>query len=264
MSRKNGDLVQDGRIDPGKVDVARPKRRRRKRNRPDPAPELRRWEKAAKKRASARPYPPNIMLEPAGFDEEVWTAPHSDPDLWMLQLADAFGTRSSAVISTFLRQLEALCEPRHWDDVSHQWRLEETEFSAALAIVNSVKPRNEIEACLAAQMVAVHTMQIKTSARAIKFESDTRTAVAAGKLARTFTQQIETLQALRGKRRTIRQSIKVSKELHQHVHYHRDEENDGQPHAPGASPTAQRPALPGPDEERKPLPRPSRKRKAGV
>lgn len=27
-----------------------------------------------------------VMLEPAGFDNEHWTPPHSDPDLWVLQL----------------------------------------------------------------------------------------------------------------------------------------------------------------------------------
>jgi len=40
----------------------------------------------------------------------------------------------------------------HWDDEAKQWRLDENEYSAALSIVNSVKPRNEMEACLAAQM----------------------------------------------------------------------------------------------------------------
>jgi hypothetical protein len=41
-------------------------------------------------------------------DREQWTAPHDDLDLWMLQLADAFGIRSQAVISTLLGQLETV------------------------------------------------------------------------------------------------------------------------------------------------------------
>jgi hypothetical protein len=207
------------------------------------------------------------MLEPAGFNEERWTAPHGDDSLWTLQLADAFGTRSMAVIATFMRQLESLCGMSHWDDETRQWRLDENEYSAALAIVNSVKPKNELEACFAAQMVAVHLMTMKVSARAIKNEYETQTVNAAGKLARTFTQQMEALQSLRGKGRTMRQTIKVSKELHQHVHHHDhrgEAENDGQPHGPRAATVDQCAALPGPEPCGQSMQVPSRKGKAGV
>ena len=253
-------LKSDGRLDPAKVDAGqRPKRKRKLRNRPDPPAELREWERAAEKRMLARPYPPNVMLEPAGFDEEHWTSPHSDNSLWTLQLADAFGTRSQAVFVTFMRQLEALCGKSHWDDQARQWRLDEQEYSAALAIVNSVKPRNETEACLAAQMVAIHMLTMKVTARALKYEYDTRTSAAAGKLARTFTLQLEALQSLRGGKRTARQSIKVSKETHhhQHIHVHRGEGgSDGQPHGPRAAPVDQCVALPSPEPGGEALPLP--------
>jgi hypothetical protein len=250
--------MQDGRIDPAKLDAAaKPRRKRRNRNRPEPAAELRDWEDGARERADARPYPPGIMLEPAGFDDEHWTAPHSDSDLWTLQLADSFGTRSRAVIATFLSQLEALCGQSHWDDEAKQWRLDENQFSAALAVVNSVKPPNEMEAALAAQMVAIHLLTMKVTARALKYDYDTRTAAAAGKLARTFTLQLEALQSLRGRKRTARQSITVRKELHQHVHYHRGEDGgDGQPHGPRASIVDQRTALPSPEQGGQSLPLP--------
>src|SRR3546814_7897402 len=87
----------------------------------------------------ARPFPPNIILEPAGFDKEEWTTPHSDPALWTLQLADAFGTRSSAVISLFMSQLESLCGRGIWDEAAHQWRMQESEMSAILALVNAFR-----------------------------------------------------------------------------------------------------------------------------
>ncbi|GAC1582575.1 MAG: hypothetical protein NVS3B5_17000 [Sphingomicrobium sp.] len=103
-------------------------------------------------RALARPLPAGIILEPSGFDKEHWTPPQNDPDLWGLQLADAFRTRSRAVISTSLAQLAALCGESHWDEEAKQWRLNENEYSAALGIVNATKPRNEIEAALAAQI----------------------------------------------------------------------------------------------------------------
>ena len=252
-----GDL-QDGRVVPEKLDVAsKPRRKLRNLNRPEPSVELRELGKGARRRADKRQYPPGVMLEAAGMDEEHWTAPHSDTDLWMLQLADAFCTRSRAVIATFMGQLEALCGPSHWDDVTKQWRLDENQFSAALAIVNSVKPRNEMEAALAAQMVAIHLLTMKVAARALKYDSDTRTAATAAKLARAFTDQMAALKVHRQRGRTAKQAITVRKELHQHIHYHRGEgESDGQPHERDAAPADQRATLPSPEPGGEPLPLP--------
>ena len=256
-------IPQDGMVHPASLDiVAKPKRKRRARNRPNPAPELDQWAVGAEARALSRPHPPGIILEPAGSGKEHWTPPHNDPDLWGLQLADAFGTRSRGVISTFLAQLAALCGESHWDEEAKQWRLDENEYSAALAMVNSIKPKNEMEAALAAQMVAIHLLQMKVAARAIKFDYDTKMVAVAGKLARTFAIQLETLQRLRGRQKTTRQSIKVTKELHQHVHYHRGvEETDGQPQATGAREPQELPALPSPHEARSVVPLPRGRRK---
>ena len=180
-------------------------------------------------------------------------------------MGEAFGTRSKAVITLFLRQLESLCSEGHWDEKAHQWRLDENEFSAALAMVNAIKPKNEMEAALAAQMVSVHLMQMKCSARAIRFEHDDKTAAVAAKLARTFVMQTQALQALRGRSKTARQSIKVTKELHQHVHYHRgDIETDGQPQATRAGQPEKLPTLPSPNEGGKVVPLASRRGTARV
>lgn len=253
-----GTSSNDGRIDPHSLDLAPKKGKGRKaRNRPEPPAELRAWSVAAEKRAYARPYPPNIMLEPVGFDEEHWTSPHSDIELWGLQLADAFGTRSRSVCNTFLLQLEALCGKNNWDEGAQQWRLDEHEFSSALAIINTLKPRNELEAAHAAQMVAVHLLTMKVSARAIRYEYDTKTAAVASKLARSFTMQREAFERLRKPNRAAKQSIKVSRETHhhQHIHVHRGaNENDGQPHGRGETIADQRPALHSPNERRDVVP----------
>ena len=263
-----GAIPNDGRLDPAGIDIAvRKPRKRKARNRPIPSPELVDWADGAEKRLLARPYPPGIMLEPAGFDKERWTSPHSDVELWQAQLGEAFGTRSKAVITLFLRQLEALCSLESWDEGAKQWRLDENEFSAALAMVNAIKPRNEMEAALAAQMVSVHLMQMKCAARAIRFEHDTQTAAVAAKLARTFVMQTQALQALRGRSKTVRQSIKVTKELHQHVHYHDDRGGSGtdrQPHGRTAPVVDQCAALPSPEPSGEAVPVPSRKGKARV
>ena len=242
-------IANDGKLDPRKLDVAaKPKRKRRARNRPSPDPELQAWGKKAEARLYTRPIPPGIILEPAGVLGEHWTSPHSDVGLWQAQLADALGTRSRAVVITFMAQLQALCGESHWDDEARQWRLDENELSAALAMVATIKPRDEIEAALAAQMVAIHILTMKTTARAIKHDYDTRTVGVAAKLARTFAIQMEALRANRTKRTTARQSIKVRKETHQHIHYHRgDDGNGSQAQGRAARVVDERTALPSPD-----------------
>lgn len=233
-----------GDIDPAAVDVAaRP--RRQARNRPDPSPELREWEKGAEARAWKRPYPPNIMFEPAGFDEEEMTSPHSDPGLWALQLADAFGTRSNAVINLFLSQLQEMCGKGIWDEDAKQWRMSEVEFSAMLALVNAHRPKDEVQAMVAAQMVGLHILSMKVTARGIKYPHESRTVSNAARLAGATAELAETMQSLKGRKRTTRQSIKVTKETHIHAHRHDHHHgrgsagNGGRPHERDDTPAAE-------------------------
>jgi hypothetical protein len=120
-------------------------------------------------------------------------------------------------------------------------------------------------------MAAVHMLTMKVGARAIRYDYDTKSAAAMGKLARTFTMQMQELRAMRGKTRTTRQNIKVSRETHhhQHIHVHRgDGETEGQSHARNGdgygkpSPTDECPALPGADESGRVVPLPRRSRTA--
>jgi hypothetical protein len=204
------------------------------------------------------------MLVPNEDGGEAWSCPHTDAKLWALQLADAFGTRSVAVVSTFLAQLQSLLGQGKWDDGLGRWRYDEDEFSAILAMISSIRPRNEMEAALAAQMVAVHLMQIKLSAQALTLGMDEKSVALAGKLARTFAMQAQSLQALRGKSKTTRQNIKVSKELHQHVHYHTPgggQQITGQPLGAGALQPEKCPALQGQKPRRQDVRLSSRERK---
>lgn len=240
-SDPTGTAIKRDALDLSQPDLAKPKRkRRRKRNLPNPRDDLAATKAELLKRALERPIPPHVAMEPAGYDQEHWTAPHNDEDLWWFQLADAFGTRSYSVMVFFLNQIEALCGRNIWDEEARQWRLDEHTFSAILAIVNSVKPEDELQAALAAQMASVHIMQMKTAARAIRYDSDTKTASVSAKLAKTFAGQLETLQAIKGEKRIAEQSIKVTKELHQHVHYHDHRQGGwaeigGQPDEPRAA-----------------------------
>jgi len=194
-------------------------------------------------------------------------APHSDTDAWQAMVCDALGTRSEATALTFLNHLVQLCDLNwHPDDKDGggEWVPDECQLNLILNMVAGIKPRNEMQAALAAQMVAVHLMAMRVAERCLKTTlcADHRLLSAASKLARTFAMQTEALAKLQG-RRTSRQKITVSYEhhQHQHVHMHRgEEENEGQPHAKdGNAPiatmlrdNAATPAVPLSRRERKP------------
>ena len=186
------------------------------------------------------------------------SSPHSDQDAWEVMVFDAIGTRSKATATVFLTQLTELCSKAWHPDEGEgggEWYPDADELNMILNIVASVRPRNEMEAALAAQMVAVHLMTMKASTAALEGWSmiDPRTAAIAGKLARTFVMQMDALARAKGKK-TTRQTIKVSHEKHvhhhQHVHVDRGASDlGGQPHeARGASEPAERPALPCPEQ----------------
>lgn len=215
MSRAPGD------IDPANlnVDPAR-NRRRKKRDRPEPHQSVKAAEAKTLAKLKRMPASPGVMLEPT---EQGWciTSPHRDLDLWEKQIAEAFGSRSSSVSKVFMRQLRKLAG-QSWDEDHQRWKADETELNAALAMVADVQPRNTQEAALAAQMVAIHWMQMRLSVQALNnggmiMERD---ASLAGKLARTYAIQLDTLRSIRGGKPTVRQSIKVTKTLRQEVHYH--------------------------------------------
>lgn len=218
--------------------LQRPKRRRKDRAKPDPCNGSLENKDAIKKRLMSLPTSPGVMAE--STKDWGWriAAPHSDSLLWEMQIHEAFGTRSSALAETFLQQLMKLC-PEDFDEDCQQWRTNETEWNAILALVADQQPENSMQAAMAAQMAATHLMQIRLSAQALNrggmvMEAD---AALASKLARTFAIQCETMMALQGKVRTSKQSIKVTKETHQHVHYHKHDggegaENDAQPDGP--------------------------------
>ena len=252
-------------IDPKAEDVAHKPRRRRHRVKPDPAPDLAAGKDQARQRALKRVSSPGVMFEPDG-QGYVITSPHNDLDLWELQISDAFGTRSLSTMKTFVQSLKSLCS-QAWDADNKAWKPNETELNAILAMVAEHRPRNAAEAALAAQAVAIHLITMRLASQALNRGGMVmeRDAALTGKLARTYVRQIEALQALKGKPRTARQSIKVKKELHQHVHYHHhrgEEQSGGQPQDP--KPAEDHPALPCPQQGGEVVRLPRRNRMGGV
>lgn len=219
------------------MDAAKPKKRWRKdRKKPDPPENLVAAKDGARAFADSLPLQPGLIVEPRGNGWQV-QAPHNDEELWVLQLVEAFGTRSRALLSVFVEQLSKLCS-EDWDPDRQSWRVNESEWNAVLALVADWKPENSAQAALAAQMAATHLMTMRLSAQALGrgYTVNSHDAALTAKLARTFAAQCETMQTLQGKTKTAKQSIHVTKETSQHVHYHDHRgggENGNQSHGRG-------------------------------
>ena len=203
------------------------------RNKPKMPAKLRAQAATAIKRHQSRPITPEVAVT---VDDGGWslTSPYSNLDdlSWAALLFEAFGTRQRAVADVFINHLARLCSTA-WDGTV--WRPDEGELQAAIAIVRSVAPKNESQAALAAQAVAIHftTMKVATNL-AGRSAPDARTVAALASLGKAFSQQLETMQKLQGKR-TSRQRITVKNERHIHNHQHvhvtgGGEEIGGQPH----------------------------------
>ena len=247
-----------------------------------PMPEaLRPFIDRARARHMKRPPNPGVAVE--GSESFGWTLGpnHRDRDAWEVQIADAFGTRSASACQVFLDQLSGLCIGSY----GGHWEPNEQELNAALNMVSGIRPRNEVEAALAVQMVAAHMMMMKLSAQALRNPyGDPRTAALAGKLARTYAMQCETLAKLKGRAGKQKITVKYERHDHRHEHKHLHAETGGEgpifggrpqepsarvgrvspiEHEPGAalrSPDPARDALPMPGDERAGAVSPSRRR----
>ncbi len=202
------------------------RRRRKTAEKPPMPPSLKAEAEKTIKRHARRHRSPGVAVEVEKVSETGYVvgSPHSDPDAWEAMVCDALGTRSVSTAQTFLYQLTELCT-QQWhqseDGQSGEWYPDERELNMILNVVAGIKPKNEMQAALAAQMVAVHLMMMKVAERCLRTFNcgDPHMVAAASKLARTFAIQTEALAKLQG-RRTSRQKITVSYEKHEHKHVH--------------------------------------------
>jgi len=184
----------------------------------------------AERRIEQRPLNPGVVIddEPGPL---LFASPHSNDAAWQRQITDAFGSNSISIAQTFLRQLGELCSP-----VFAGERLvpDEIELNGLLGFINSIRPENELQAALAAQMVAVHLATMRLAAQSVRGgHVDKLSANVMARLSSTFASQCEALDRLKGRRG--RQEINVRYERHEHQHVHVDrgaDEFDRQPHAP--------------------------------
>jgi hypothetical protein len=230
-------------------------------------------DKAAAKRAivkhQQRPINPLVLAEPDSEGVLEFCCPYREEDQgdWEALIFQAFGTRSLSTARCFARRLAQLCESSFQDGV---WVPDPEELNWVVNLINTARPRNEMEALHVASMAAIHIMQMRTASLALRWgHVDDRMAALSSKLARTSAMQMETLLKMRGKG-TTRQKITVrhEKHIHQHQHVHFEggaSELGGQPQAAkglgnvgkaieGACQPARCAALPSPDAEGRVVP----------
>jgi hypothetical protein len=175
----------------------------------------------ARKRTKARAPRVAMHIEDRGTAGSGVYPAHSDDEGHDYRLADAFGTRSLQFVYSMLKGLGKATEDHSSGLDPSPGSPDQLAFNAALAVIDGVRPKDEIEAMLAAHMAVTNITLLELGAR-------TRGAIAGHlyqgngikrldvlgnlttKFMRTYTMQVE---ALTRKRRKGEQNIKVK-----HVH----------------------------------------------
>lgn len=187
----------------------KPKKRRKREPMPDG---LRALAVEAMEKHRGRFSPPALDVS-GGWEKWFFDCPYraEDRDLWQALLFEAFGTRSVSVATTFLRQLCNLIG-KDWDSDAEDWMPNLPELNTAIAIVASLKPENEAQACLAAQTVACHIAAMKLGDNIGRMSlPDERTVATMARAAKVSAGLQRTLAQLQGRLqpRQVNQTIQV-------------------------------------------------------
>jgi hypothetical protein len=221
-----------------------------------------------------------MHIEDRRVGARVIYAHHSDDQGQEYRLADTFGTRSRHFVHAMLKSLGTVTEDHSETLGITPGTANEDAFNAALAVIDGVRPQDEIEAMLAAHMAVTNLALLELVAR-------TRDGIAGHpyqgsgikrldvlgnlttKFMRTFTMQVE---ALARKRSKGEQNVTVK---HVHVHAgaqavvgvvnHRArgvrkngvQADEREPDKPAALPVSECPSMRSADQEREPLSMPS-------
>lgn len=122
------------------------------------------------------------------FSENAFSIDHPDPAIGEQLMADALGVADREAMDGILRQLVRAS--------ANGGKPDEVNLGFMISMVKSIRPRDAIEAMLAAQMVAVHVMAMRCSGELACAQDPVRqdsAARALGRLARIFPAQIEAL-----------------------------------------------------------------------
>lgn len=144
--------------------------------------------------ARVRMAPVRVKLERINCDIAKSLAPEGDHEAWLDRLKAALGTASMEFVSATLFQLQAAARLPNSG-------LSEIAVNAALAMIESERPRGETECALVVQMAAVHAASMAVLGRIGGGHGGDRhvlaAATAVSRLSRTFAILVETLRRLR-------------------------------------------------------------------
>ena len=132
---------------------------------------------------------------------------HPDPVTGCALLSEALGSCDCEFIGGLQRQLA--------DAAQRGGKVSDDDFNFLLAVVKDIKPRDQLEAMLAAQMAVTHAAIMTFARRLGKVETLAQQDSAAGafnKFARTFAMQLEALKRYRsgGEQKVTVQHVTVS------------------------------------------------------
>jgi hypothetical protein len=189
--------------------------------RPPPNPVERAEIEKARRRTRARTPRIAMHVEDRGKAGSVVYPAHSDDEGHRYRLADAFGTRSLQFVRSMLKGLGNATADHSLNLDFSPGSPDQLAFNAALAVIDGVRPKDEIEAMLAAHMAVTNIVLLELVARTRgsiaghRYEGNgiKRLDVLGNlttKFMRTYTLQVEVLSR---KRRKGEQHIRVK-----HVH----------------------------------------------
>ena len=196
-------------------------------------------------RNAARPKRPESVVEVKNGKASVGPAKDQDANLYAAEMLEALGTRSVPFLNQTLSNITRIMSPT--------LNASEQQHNAAIAIMASVEPKNELEATLAAQMVMTNECAVRSMCGMVGTDISEHHKMygdLANKFLRTFTAQVEALSRLRRGGEQVVRHVYVG-EGGQAV-FAREIHNGGGKHERadqgyGAGQFEQCAALPGPD-----------------
>ena len=132
---------------------------------------------------------------------------HPDPKIGRKLLAEALGSTSDDFVDGLIDQVI--------DATSPGQKLSESNLNFALSVIRNIKPNDQVEAMLAAQMVAVHMATMRLARQLAHVENLSQldsNERALNKLARTYTAQMQALKRYRtgGEQKVTVQHVSVN------------------------------------------------------
>jgi hypothetical protein len=162
---------------------------------PEPTASERSAISKATSRVRARRDRTQLESSPTRFDTRSLHPPHADYIGFTFQLRDTFGTTSKAFVQTQLKLIMRIVS-------SDNGTPDVDAVNAVIAMVDGLRPANELEAAAAVQIALTHHMSgdmLVRASGAMQVEHRERYLNIATKLQRTFVAQMEAFIRLRGR-----------------------------------------------------------------